>query len=524
MEMMTQPTVRPGMLRGDPTLPAGAWQSGKHGDGVSLPVGTVIDHWKVVSRMLSSENSTLYFARSGEEKVDTLIKIHHAGTESGLWRRLMMLQDACLMPLLSCGTWQDHPFEVMPFYAEGTLEGGVLPEKVLLQVVIPQLDQALSVLHRAHLLHNDVKPANLFWKERDTSLVLGDYDCVSSDASQQEVGGTPAYMAPETLISHGKIHTPASDYCSMGLTLLTLLTGENPLVGKSEREQMRIWQRGIRCPENVPPRLGVLIQGMLRYEPGKRLGHEEIQRWLKYDGSGGSIRTRRPRAQPEKKQLLPLHFKDRILLEPQELFDAAAQDWAYATFLLRQRQMHRFLIQFDQKYFALCESCAKTFDCDEGLFRLLQTVCPGKRFCWCGQIYSGLEEFAEKAASRSPLKRDDPAVHFLRLGLLSFYLSCQGATPEQIQFADSLHKLVMEDPDLAVTQLLVSMSHHPELSWYGNNFYSLHELADWLLTQKDLDHVVEELYHARRFEAWLDFIRCGRFIPEVQTIMREMGT
>lgn len=521
--MTSGQTYTPGMLRGEPTLPAAPRCGTGSGDGYPRLEGQTLDRWHVVSRMLCGANSALYFAQSGD-RVDTVVKLyrHDADINRGAWRRIMMMGEPCLVPLLSCGTWEGCPYEVVPFYAGGTLEGQTLSEQTLIRVVIPQLDQAISALHRAHLLHNDIKPSNLFWKEQDRQLVLGDYDCVGGDTAQQAPGGTPAYMAPETLFSRGKVRTPASDYCSMGLTLLALLTGRSVLAELSEKERIRAWQRGILCPETVSPRLATLIQGLLRYDPKKRLGHEEVQRWLKQDGGSGTVTVRRRRDEEEPAPFRPLHFKERLLLDLPELLDAARQDWPYATFLLRQHQLNDFLIQFDPRYYDLCERCAQTFDADEGLFRLLQTVCPGKALCWCGQMFDDLEQFAEQAAARSPLPSADPAVRFLRLGLLEFYLAQNGGTDRQREFAVNLQKLVMEDADLAVTQLLVSMSSHPEFSWHGKTFYALQDVADWLLTRRDdLDGAVEELYHARRFEAWLDFIHCGRFVPQIRNTMRE---
>lgn len=523
MEKEAQPTCTPGMLCGEQTLPAVAFGGTEPEAGYPRMEGAQVEQWQVVSRMLCGASSALYLAQS-EERVDAVVKLYRkeVPVNRGVWRRLMMLQDPCLVPLLSCGSYEEHPYEVVPFYPEGTLEGQKLSEQTLIQVIIPQLDQAISALHRAHLLHNDVKPANLFWKQRGKQIVLGDYDCVGSDTAQQVTGGTPAYMAPETLFSHGKVRTAASDYCSMGLTLLALVTGSSVLADQSEKAMIRTWQRGLQCPETVSPRLGTLIQGLLRYDPQKRLGHEDVQRWLKQDGNSGTVTIHhRKETGREQTGFRPLHFKERILLDLRELPEAAQQDWAYATFLLRQHQLNDFLIQFDPRYYDLCERCAQMFDADEGLFRLLQTICPSTALCWCGQVFENLEQFAEQAAARSPLANGDPAVRFLRMGLLEFYLEKNGGNERQRDFAVNLKKLAMEDADLAVSQLLVSMSAHPEFNWHGKTFYTLQDVTSWLMScREDLDGAVEELYRARRFEAWLDFIHCGRFIPEIRNTMR----
>lgn len=517
MALLSQPTLRPGSLRGEPTLPAGLKPSDPAQVKQALPEGTVVDRWTIRSLLGSGTDSTLYLAQSGTGRRDTVLKVHPDST--GAPPVLMQLRDPCLMPLLGCGNWQGHAYEAMPLYTDGTLAEGPLPESVLVQVVIPQLDQALTALHSVHLLHNDVKPANLFWAKRREQLVLGDYDWVRSETDRQPAGGTPAYMAPETLFSDGQERSEASDYCSMGLTLLALLTGQSPLAGQSRQAMERAWQQGIPCPPTVSPRLSILIQGLLRYDPAQRMQHQQVQHWLQqYGRKSVTVPVSRPREKAP--EIFPLTFKDRVLLDPRELAAAAGEDWMYTQFLLRQHQLDNFLIQFNKDYYALCQTCAGTFDGDEGLFRLLRALCPGKALCWCGREYAGLEEMVQQALARSPLRRDDPAVRFLKLGMLEVYLDSTGATKEQKAFAASLEQLAAEDPDLAMAQLMIALGRQPEFCWHGATFHSLADLTGWLLSRTDaLDGAVQELYGSKRLEAWLDFIGQGRFLPEI----RQMG-
>ena len=524
----SQQTLAAGTFCGEQTLPAGL-NSKKVINSEAFPLldGVTVDKWQILSQLHAGTHSALYLARCGDGPANTVIKLYSADypRNEAVLKRLQLLRTPYILRLLGYGMYGKHPFEAIPFFAEGSLEGETLSEQLVVQVVLPQLAQALFHLHQAKLVHNDVKPANLFWKTRFEQLVLGDFDCVCPSDVRQQTGGTLAYMAPETLFSGGKIHTAASDYCAMGLTLLALLTGHSPLAGMSEKEVRRAWQRGISCPDTISPQLASLLQSLVRYDPARRPNHAQIERWLQNIGAHSlknCVHTV-PVSPVKEKVLRPLRFKDRIILDTHELVQAASQDWNYTAFLLRQHQLSDFLVQFSSQNYQLCEACTQTFDPDEGLFRLLQTLEPSRTFCWCGQSYRNLEEFARLAAQQSPLKADADPVRFLRLGMLRFYLEKNGGTAEQCEFASSLQQKALEDPDFAITQLLISMNARPEFQWYGHTFCSIAELADWILHKDDgLDETIEELFHSKQFEIWLNFIQCGRFITEVKSMIHEV--
>lgn len=519
---VAEPTLEAGTLRGEITLPA-RWQHERtHHTDQPLLVGETVEQWKLLSVVYEGEQSILY-AAGRDDQAEVLVKLYQKEKEQnqGALRRVKMLKEPALVPLLSYGIYQGMPFEVSPYLKDGSLEQECLSEEVVVEIVLPQLMAALRALHQMHILHNDIKPANLLWKKKGTQIALGDYSAISLDSQSKETGGTPAYMAPEVLFSHGKRQSRASDYCSVGLTLMAFLGKSSPLSGKTEREMMRLWQQGLPYPEQISPRLSALLRGLTRYDPAKRMDDAAVQRWLRMGkGTGIGYTEDRTLVSPkpvnETKKIHPLLFKDQYILDIPGLVEAAGKHWEYGTFMLKQHQFDSFLIQFDSHYYQICKECARMFDPDEALFVLLHSIHPRKEFYWCKEYYQDLEDFASRALAEGKLKNSSPAVHFCRAGLLKVYLEKNGATKEQIASVERLETLAKEDPDLALTQLLVSMNAHPEFSWHGETFYSLEDVAKWLLRQEELDACVEELYQARKFEAWLDFIKQGRWIPKIK--------
>jgi hypothetical protein len=98
--------------------------------------------------------------------------------------------------------------------------------------------RALSHIHAAHMLHRDVKPANVM-KAAGGRIVLIDFgsggDIAPIGAGQPErLVGTLPYMAPE--LFEGRPATQQTDIYSLGVLLFNLVTAKYPVVGNSRGE------------------------------------------------------------------------------------------------------------------------------------------------------------------------------------------------------------------------------------------------------------------------------------------------
>lgn len=91
----------------------------------------------------------------------------------------------------------------------------------------------LYSVHRNHIVHRDVKPANLL-VGRDGRLRIADFGvctefCGSEDVLLDNTVGTPAFVAPEQLT--GQFYGKAADIWAMGITLYVLIYGILPFSG-----------------------------------------------------------------------------------------------------------------------------------------------------------------------------------------------------------------------------------------------------------------------------------------------------
>ncbi len=121
-------------------------------------------------------------------------------------------------------------YGVLPFYDGETLEGRLLRRPRIslaagLAIAI-KLTKALAALHRAGIVHRDVKPENILL-EPDGGLKVIDLGVARlrqfEEADSLEVPGTRSYMAPELFA--GTPADEASDIFALGVTVYRMFTG-----------------------------------------------------------------------------------------------------------------------------------------------------------------------------------------------------------------------------------------------------------------------------------------------------------
>jgi len=122
-------------------------------------------------------------------------------------------------------------YTVMPLY-EGELLETRLTRRLGLEEgrnIAIKLARGAAALHRAGIIHRDIKPDNVIL-EREGSLKLLDLGVVRvpglEDFPPENVPGTPGYMAPEMF--DGEPGNEATDLYALGVTLFRAFTGEFP--------------------------------------------------------------------------------------------------------------------------------------------------------------------------------------------------------------------------------------------------------------------------------------------------------
>lgn len=157
-----------------------------------------------------------------------------------------------------------------------TRPGRVLDHHAAVEILLP-VAEGLAVVHRAGLVHRDVKPDNVMLTP-DGRVVLMDFGLVLPEFhidGQTTVAGSPPYMAPEALANKtnsGEGHLV--DMFALGVVAYELLTGARPYDGATLREVTAAHKAGrpklLSELTDCPSDLGDLIHEMIAIDPHER--------------------------------------------------------------------------------------------------------------------------------------------------------------------------------------------------------------------------------------------------------------
>jgi serine/threonine protein kinase len=185
---------------------------------------------------------------------------------------------------------KNRDYELMEYLRGGTLSDYDLDGDFnQFRRIALQAAASLAYCHNSNIIHKDIKPSNFFFRdEKHQELVLGDFGISSVLDGDEKLhkttqARTPVYAAPEMYndVIDGEVEiTPAADFYSLGITLLTLWLGENPL-SQNERVMMRKKNEG-RLPRinELPDRVKMIIQGLTAVNPQNRWKYEQVERWF----------------------------------------------------------------------------------------------------------------------------------------------------------------------------------------------------------------------------------------------------
>jgi serine/threonine protein kinase len=180
-----------------------------------------------------------------------------------------------VVEIYDLGIADDHAYIAMEYCSRGSLKRriqlGMYADRA--EEILRQIAEALGAIHDVGILHRDLKPTNVLFRE-DESVALIDFGLAKRAhlkgelTGTGEIFGTPYYMSPEQ--GHGEPLDKCSDIYSLGIMFYEMLTGKKPYEGNTA---MEVILKHARDP--VP----TLPEHLSQYQPAidkmmaKRRGH-----------------------------------------------------------------------------------------------------------------------------------------------------------------------------------------------------------------------------------------------------------
>ena len=256
----------------------------------ALPVtGDMVDGYVLGTMLSDGHYSRLFRATDPASVRELVLKFPHPKVATEHSYRLAFVREAWVAARVA-SPWigeivtlppgrQTRLYSVMPFYEGETLERRLLrgPPVTLAQGIgiATRLARAAVTLHRAGIVHRDIKPDNVIL-ENAGGLRLVDLGVARvpqlEDFPSEDIPGTPSYMAPE--LFGGAAGDEKSDLYALGVTIYRMFCGAYPYgeIEPFSRPRFTRPEPLSRYRPDLPAWLDVIVARATAANPAERQG------------------------------------------------------------------------------------------------------------------------------------------------------------------------------------------------------------------------------------------------------------
>ena len=369
--------------------------------------GTILGGKYQVVEPLSAATgeADLYICKYNEQEYVAKVYRRQRAVKPEVISILKSIRSPYVASLFDTGEYNGLPFEVLPYYRNGSLQGRKFSLDELKKTIIPCINEALHVLHQNDIIHKDLKPSNIMLLDDNKSVAIIDFG-ISSVVEQgntvlvTKTGMTPEYSAPETFRS---LFLEESDYYSFGITLYELYCGYTPYKNMNAEEIARFTAvQRIPFPKDMPKELQDLISAVTYFDitnrhkkenPNRRWTYAEVLNWCKgkkqvIPGEGVGMAA--------KKAIPTYTFLGQGYRDTPSLVTALASNWNDGKKQLYRGLMSAFFKNFNPEIAGYCmdaeDEASRTAGKDDvNFWKLLYKIYPDLNgFYWMGQTYESL--------------------------------------------------------------------------------------------------------------------------------------
>ena len=424
---------------------------------------------------------------------------------------------------IDTGVFGGSPFAVYPIISAADTGKTPVAQDVLVRRIIPQMVFVMNKYHQNRILLRDICPEHILYRAQEQQIVYCGFNNMAvlpdraTMTKERGYGQHPSFIAPE-VPEYG--YSIASDYYALGVTLLSLIRGDNPMRSISW-EDIRKSLLGGTVPgintdylRKIPYELYsmedkvlYLVWGLMLPNPKDRWGYGEIRCWC----NGQRIPLIR------KEGRIPYQYNEPFVVNNikcwnyrQLTYHLAADRncWNESTLKRLGEFAGRQKIKVWNQIMDVNKECDLT--ASGKIFRAIYGMNPALNGLWWeGKKYADTVELVNGAAS------DENAAHTLSAILknqsLSFFLRMRKRITDvnetEIQEAVQMEQWEMEEAGKGTDRCIMRFagSRQRQSFWIHGTGY---QKMDLLLAQYSsagikLKSISSDILRSKSFQAWL---------------------
>ncbi|MDO5132804.1 MAG: protein kinase [Eubacteriales bacterium] len=498
-----------------------------------IPAGTILcDKYKIVRQMnIMSGEASLFICEYNGETFLAKVYRRDVAIKDDVTTVLKNINSPYVAKLFETGVYNGLPFEIIPYYVKGSLQGHTFSFDELKQRIIPSLNEGLHVLHTNGIIHKDLKPSNIMLCDNEEDVVIIDFGISSVKGDSNTVivtktGMTPEYSASETFRN---LFLEESDYYSLGITIYELFCGRTPYsnMDSEEIEQYVSIQR-IPFPSNMPTELCNLIAGLTyndityrknKSNPNRRWTYEEVKNWCKgiYQQIPGEGVT------SSANQIPTYTFLKQKYTNMPNLVNALAMNWNEGKKQLFRGLLSGFFKTIDPEIAGYCmdaeEAQAKGGNSDFLFFQTIYKISPSMRtLYWKNNHFDSLPELGNSILEHLR-NRDRSSYGFydemLSQHVISEYIILKdGKNDTLVNVAKSLEDRFLQHH---------ADEHEKELSYYltGYTLSGQRTIVINNMSFSTVDEIVDALHQKLQVSESEFLTFCGHLIDSTGTLKEQ---